>query len=174
MGVVFGLQDKREPEVEPPWLFKVDPGTIAHISVTHLGETVEYENTENGWVIKDGADTPVYMEKWSGTTLLLSGPRSSPDVVGRSVEDLSVYGLEDPQTRVTVTDYAGTRISFNLGDPTPDGQKWYAALAGDARLYTVVAIWCEVVSKLASEPPYPPEEPEDGEAAETEDSSESS
>ena len=37
---------------------------------------------------------------------------------------------------------------------------------GDNRLYTVAAIWCEVISKLAADPPYPPEEPEEAEPEE--------
>ncbi len=174
VGVVFGLQDKRELEEEPPWLFKVDPSSIAHISVTHMDTTVEYEATDDGWVIKDGDDTPVDRDRWSGTPLLLSGPRTSPDVVAHAIEDPAEYGLGEPQTTVVVTDVAGTRVSFLLGDPTPDGEKWYASLAGDDRLYTVAAIWCEVISKLAADPPYPPEEPEEAEPEEAADEEEAS
>ena len=164
--MVFGLQDKRELEEEPPWLFKVDPSSIAHISVTHMDTTVEYEDTGDGWVIKDGDDTPVDRDRWSGTPLLLSGPRTSPDVVAHAIEDPAEYGLGEPQTTVVVTDVAGTRVSFLLGDTTPDGEKWYASLAGDNRLYTVAAIWCEVISNLAADPPYPPEDPEEAEPEE--------
>lgn len=169
VGVVFGLQDKRELEEEPPWLFKIDPTAIAHISVTHMGTTVDYQDTADGWVIKDGDDTPVDNERWPGTPLLLSGPRTAPDVVAHTITDPAEYGLAEPQTEVTVTDVAGTKVSFILGDPTPDGEKWYATLAGDDRLYTVAAIWCEVISNLAIDPPYPPEEPEEGETEMEED-----
>ena len=168
VGVVFGLQDKRELEEEPPWLFKIDPTAIAHISVTHMGTTVDYQDTDDGWVIKDGNDTPVDNERWPGTPLLLSGPRTSPDVVAHEITDPAEYGLAEPQTTVVVTDVAGTQVSFILGNPTPDGGQWYASLAGDNRLYTVAAIWCEVISKLASDPPYPPEEPEEGEGEDQE------
>ena len=145
-------------ETTAPWLYRIDADAIAHISVTHMGKTVEYENTEGGWVIKDGSDTPVYEEQWAGTPLLLSSARST--LVSPNIDDLGAYGLDDPQTTVTLTDGSGARLSYTLGNPTPDGHSWYAALKGDDSLHTLPSIWGELVSRLATAPPYPPATPE--------------
>ena len=145
-------------ETTAPWLYRMDADAIAHISVTHMGKTVEYEKTEGGWVIKDGSDTPVYEELWAGTPLLLSSARST--LVSPNIDDLGAYGLDDPQTAVTLTDGSGARLSYALGDPTPDGHSWYAALKGDDSLHTLPSVWCELVSRLATAPPYPPATPE--------------
>lgn len=168
VAVTASLRTK-ERVPEPPWLFKVDPEDIAKISVTHQDKNVEYAIKEDGWVIKDGQDTPVFLDKWSGTTLLLSGPRSSRAIQDATITDPALYGLDSPQTTVQLIDKSGFPIAFLLGDTTPDGENWYAQLVGSDRLFTVVSVWAEVITKLASEPPYPPTptpEPEEPDTAE--------
>ena len=145
-------------ETTAPWLYRIEADAIVRISVSHMGKTVEYESTEGGWVIKDGSDTPVYEEQWAGTPLLLSSARST--LVSPNIDDLGAYGLAAPQTMVTLTDGSGARLSYTLGDPTPDGHSWYAALNGDDGLHTLPSIWGELVSRLATAPPYPPPTPE--------------
>ena len=161
-GTVWATQALRpkEPKDEPPWLFRMDFDQITHISVTHLDKSMEYAKVRTGdtthWVIKDGNDTPVFVDKWSGTTLLLSGPRTSPAVKDVVITDPADYGLDSPQTKVRIVDKAGVPLTFHLGDVTPDGDNWYAQLIGTDQLFTVVSIWGEVISRLASEPPYAP------------------
>ena len=184
MGTDPGTLTSATPTPDP-WVYDIDADAIAHISVTHMGKTVEYENTQGGWVIKDGSDTPVYGALWAGTPLLLSTGR--PTLVSQNIfGDLPAYGLDHPQTMVTLIDDSGARLSYTLGDPTPDGHSWYAALTvtliddsgvglsyslgepapggngwsaaltGDDSLHTLPSVWCELVSRLAVAPPYPP------------------
>ena len=145
----------KERTPQQPWLFKVNVEDITQISVTHLGQRMEYALQGDDWVIKDGNDTPVFHDKWAGTTLLLSGPRVSRDTE-ITIEDAAKYGLESPQTKVRIVDRSGHPIEFHLGNATPDGRDWYAKLADSDRLFTVADIWGEVISKLATEPPYEP------------------
>ena len=56
-----------------------------------MGKTMGYENTEDGWVIKPGAEIPDYEEKRSGTLLSLSSPRRSLAVP--NIDHLSLFGL---------------------------------------------------------------------------------
>ena len=155
VAVTASLQT-RQLVPQPPWLFKVDPEDITQISITHEGETTKYAYQEDGWVIKDGQDTPVFLDKWSGTTLLLSGPRSSRAIQDATIMDPALYGLESPPTTVSLIDKSNFPITFAMGDPTPDGENRYARLVGSDRLFTVVSIWADVITKLATEPPYPP------------------
>ena len=55
----------------------MDEGSIAHITVAHAGEAAEYGRAPGSvtWMVLGEKDVPVFNQKWSGTTLLLSGPR---------------------------------------------------------------------------------------------------
>jgi hypothetical protein len=155
VAITYGLRDK-EPTEKDPWLFKVGFEDIMGIQVAHAGEQIEFA-TEDGekWVIKDGEDTPVFRERWSGIPFLLSGPRCDR-AVSETIEDPAAYGLDDPQTIVQLTIKGNQTLVFHLGNPTPDGSAWYARLENDDRLCSLAAVWGEVVSGLAVEPPYPP------------------
>ena len=156
VGITYGLRDK-EPEEKDPYLYRVNFQNIQAIQIAHGGEQISFA-TDDGekWVIKDGEDTPVFREKWSGITFLLSGPRCDR-AISEVIDDPAVYGLDDPQTTVQLTDTSGQVLVFHLGDVTPDGNAWYARLEGDDRLCSLAAVWGEVVSELVVSPPYPPD-----------------
>ena len=142
-------------EPKNPWLFKVDIDEIVGISVVYQGQQMSYERQDDQWVIKDGNDTPVFQDKWAGTTLLLSGPRVSR-AVADEIGDASTYGLDPPAARVQLANTSGFPLEFHLGDPTPDEDDWYARLVGSQQLFTVPASWGTVVTRLAIQPPYEP------------------
>ena len=155
-GTVWIVQSQRTSTrtVQLPWLWKVGLEDITNITVTHEGDTVSYGSRGDDWVIEDGNDTPVFMDKWSGMTLILSGPR--PDrILSTTVEDPAKYGLDPPATVVNVTDRSGQTVDFQLGDPTPDGENRYIWMSTGG-LSTIPNIWGEVVAKLVTQPPYPP------------------
>jgi hypothetical protein len=154
VGITYGLRG-REPREQVPWLFKIGFEDIIGIAVTHNQQRMAYELQGEQWVIKDGKDTPVFAEKWAGTPFLLSGPRCDR-AVAEEIDDPAKYGLAPPQTTVEVVVKGGQALVFYLGSPTPDGQNWYVQVEGSARLCTLAAVFAEVVSKLATEPPYPP------------------
>ena len=156
-GSVFITRElsTKEPKKFEPWLFKLDTDDIIAISVDYQGSHMGYARQEEGWVIKDGADTPVFNDKWAGTPLLLSGPRVQRALLEQT-EDLTLYGLDSPQTEVRIETRSGITTELELGDPTPDGSNWYVKLKDTNQLFTLPSIWAEVVSKLAIEPPYAP------------------
>ena len=137
-----------------PHPFNVKESAMARISVTHMGKTVEYQKRGEDWVITDGEDIPVYDPEWQGTPLLLSFPRAT--LVSSTIDNLSSYGLDEPQTRVTIVTDAGVPTSYVFGDLTPDGFSRYVSSDRDDKLYSLDGIWCDVVSALATDPPYPP------------------
>ena len=141
-----------------PWLFKLDDNSIVHIQVSHAGRTVDYDRKPGGttWFIQEnGEETQVFQEKWSGTTLLLSGPQVNR-IVTSSFDNPASYGLEPPETVVKVTERSGLVYEFHMGSTTPDEGNQYTYLVGDPTLFTVPQIWAQVVNNLADEPPYPP------------------
>ena len=155
--LVFQFTRAEESPPDPPWLYKVDDSSIVHIEATYNGETVNYNKRPGGttWYIQeDGQEIPVLNEKWSGTPLLLSGPRVNR-VLSQTVDNPAVYGLDPPKSIIKVTERSGLSYEFRMGDPTPDGENQYAHLVGDPQLFTVPQIWAEVINRLVTEPPYP-------------------
>ena len=54
----------RDPENRQPWMYKITPEDIVRISISHADKETAYESTgDHQWVIKDGNDTPVAMDK---------------------------------------------------------------------------------------------------------------
>ena len=138
-----------------PWLYRMDDSTLANISVTYQGQTVEYSKKPGtfDWYIQGPQGTLVFQDLWGGKPLLLSGPRVSRSVSDK-LDDPANFGLEPPETRVVITDRSGNTIEFHLGDPTPDAIDQYARLVGDDGLFTVPIVWGEVVNLLVTKPPY--------------------
>ena len=154
--LIFQFTRTAERTPDQPWLFKVDDNSIVHIEVSYDGQTVNYDKKPGGttWYIQDSdQETPVFLEKWSGTPLLLSGPRVNR-VLSQTIENPAAYGLDPPRTIIKVTQRSGLIYEFHMGDPTPDGENQYAYLVGNPQLFTVPQIWAQVINRLAAEPPY--------------------
>ena len=138
-----------------PWLYRIDDSSLANISVSYQGQTVEYSKKTGtfDWYIQGPQGTLVFQDRWGGTPLLLSGPRVSREVSER-LDDPANFGLDPPQTRVVIIDRRGNTIEFHLGDATPDTVDQYARLVGDAGLFTVPIAWGDVINRLVTEPPF--------------------
>ncbi len=162
----FQFNQKSERTPDQPWMYRVDDNSIVHIEVSNEGKTVNYDKKPGGtqWYIQDeNGETKVFQEKWSGTPLLLSGPRVNR-VLADEIDNPAEYGLDPPKSVIKVTERSGRMYEFHMGDPTPDGENQYAFLVGDTKLFTVPQIWAEVINRLALEPPYPPAEGEEMDA----------
>lgn len=154
--LVVRFTGPRDSTPDEPWLFRLDDGAIAYIVATHKDKTVNYEKKLGSlqWFILEDPELPVNFEKWSGTPLLLSGPRVNR-VLSETIDDPVSYGLDPPVTSVTVTERNGQGFEFHMGIPTPDETNTYARLVGFPQLFTVPTAWSDVISNLASKPPYP-------------------
>jgi hypothetical protein len=154
--LVFQFRDSDSSRDNLPWLYRIDDGDIVHIEVTNKGQTAKYDRRpgSNKWLIQgEDREYPVFLDKWSGTPLLLSGPKVDR-VLADSVENLSSFGLDPPESIVKVTERSGVTYEFHMGITTPDNENQYTMLVGDPQLFTVTEIWAQVINKLALEPPY--------------------
>ena len=149
------IVSRGEVKEDEPWLWSIEEGDITYIQVTHGGRAVEYARDSGSyqWMILGDPDYPVFQDKWGGTPLLLSGPKVNRGLK-ETIEQPSEYGLDPPETVVRLADYAGNTVEFHMGIPTPDGANQYARLVGDEALYTLPAVWAQVVNRLALDPPY--------------------
>ena len=138
----------------PPWFYTVSTTDINEITIRTGAAEETFVNTVDGWVIEGPQRLPVDLSRWSGVTLLLSGPRTQR-VLHESVDDLSLYGLDDPQVTIDVTLVGDRKVRAFLGDTTPDAGSHYVMQEGDPRLYTIDASWGRVLGSLAVVPPRP-------------------
>ena len=148
----FGPTERRQEE---PWLYHMDEDRIVRIEVQYAGQSVLYSRDPGStrWYIRGEPDIPVFLEKWSGTTLLLSGPRVDRTLTD-IIDDPSKYGLDPPESVVKVSNRSEQTFEFHMGATTPDEDNQYVQLVGDPTLFTVPAIWAQVINRLATEPPY--------------------
>ena len=153
--LVIWLTGSEEARPQSPWLYSIDENSIAHITITHQGKTVDYYRKPGtlDWYIQGDPEVRVFQGLWGGKVLLFGGPKVNREVT-TELKDPANFGLMPPQTRVMVTDSWGNTIEFHLGDPTPDTKEQYVRLAGDSGLFTVTIDWAEVVNRLVTEPPY--------------------
>ena len=61
------------------------------------------------------------------------------NIVEEEPQELSVYGLDNSLFRTTLTDAAGRKAEYILGDITPSRDSYYIMEEGDPRVYTVSA-----------------------------------
>lgn len=148
----FGPTERRQEE---PWLYHMDEDRIVRIEVQHAGQSALYSRDPGStrWYIRGETDIPVFIEKWSGTPLLLSGPRVDRTLT-EIIDDAAKYGLDPPESVVKVSNRAEQTFEFHMGSTTPDEDNQYVRLVGSPTLFTVPAIWAEVINRLATEPPY--------------------
>ena len=117
----------------------MDDNSLVNILVTYEGETIEYQKREGGvrwFIIEEDRERQVYQDKWSGTPLLLSGPRVNRTLADE-MEDPAQYGLDPPITVVRLTERTGRQYEAHLGLETPDGLNQYARLVGSPKLFSV-------------------------------------
>lgn len=154
--LVVRLTSSGPKNIDEPWMYRIDENVLINIKVSSGDNTVEYSRDPAGttWYIQEEREVPVFLEKWSGTPLLLSGPRVNR-VLAETIDAPASYGLDPPETSVTVVQRGGESFEFHMGFKTPDEKNQYARLVGNPRLFTVPQIWGFVITRLALEPPYP-------------------
>ena len=156
--LVLRFTDSPERGTSSPWLYRIDEGDIVALEMAYQGEKIAFFRSPASldWYIAGepgvSPDIPVFQQRWGGTPLLLSGPRVTRPL-SAIIDDPVEFGLEPPETAVTVFDRYGNTIEFHLGIPTPDNENQYARLVGDDALFTVPIEWARVVNRLALDPP---------------------
>ena len=60
-------------------------------------------------------------------------------LVDEEPEDISVYGLDEPSSRLVVTDSAGQKVEYILGNLTPSRMSYYIMQEGDPAVYSIAS-----------------------------------
>ena len=149
----FGQEERTE---QPPFFFTLSPDDLRHIHISS-GENAtawHYREDNRRWYFDDQKDVPTSLYRWGGITQLLGGPRSQRELK-KTIDNPSLYGLDDPLLSITVRLRDDRELTVTMGNLTPDGGAHYARQTGYDELYTVDYSWGEVMLRLVEEPPYP-------------------
>jgi len=149
--LIFELQRQPTKEPEPPFFYDVQPDAIARVSITYRGVEQVFIRKSGAWLFEASGD-PVNMERWSGMTLLLSGPRAAR-VLRPEFDNPAEYGLDPPETAISLTLEGGQPVAILVGHKTPDSLSNYAQVIGFPQLLLVSSSWGDVINRLVSEPP---------------------
>ena len=156
--VTFIVTDQSIDRVSggPPFFYTIPETDIVRLDIDSptgvMGFELDEEN--NYWIFAGDETMPVDRQRWNGITTLLGGPRSQRELES-SFGDPSLYGLETPDTSVTIGLKDGSFVRLFLGDETPDRSGNYAQIEGFPQLVLVSSAWGEVLNRLIADPPIP-------------------
>ncbi|MBN4064900.1 DUF4340 domain-containing protein [Dehalococcoides mccartyi] len=158
IGVTWFITNPTEEIIEnqPPFFYTLSPTDIRNISIDTGQDKLSWTLREqvNRWYFDNLNDIPADLFRWGGITQLLGGPRTQR-VLSQSIDDIALYGLDDPSAIFEVTLRDGSSVKLLLGNRTPDGENNYARIESFPQLVLVDASWGTVLERLVTEPPYP-------------------
>jgi hypothetical protein len=169
LGVAFVfLRPKPESlPVEPSkaylWNFDMMELQRIGISLPKEGKNQAWVKHEDRYFYFDEPNGPkVDMARWGGgIPLLLSGPAAARIIAEHAtVQQLELYGLDEPGMQIDLILDNGDTIQIELGDSTPNGQAYYIRRADSHAVYTIDYTWHDVMERLVLDPPYPDVEEE--------------
>lgn len=121
-----------ETETETVTVYSADAEAVTALSWTCGEETITLEKEGEEWVYPEDEAFPVNDETIEGLTEVLTEIQAERTL--ESPEDLSEYGLEDPQYTIEVSD--GSDTTLKIGDETSLGGQYYLS-TGDGNVYIV-------------------------------------
>jgi hypothetical protein len=133
-----------------PKLLELKQDDITRIEIVRSGtETTRVEKGAGGvWRIT--SPEPLPGDKDAISSLVSSAASVNADkVVEEKPEDLAIFGLKEPRTRVVITLKDGKTRTLLLGDDAPVGGGGYAQVDGDPKVYLLTSWVKGGLDKLA-------------------------
>ncbi|MEW6185408.1 MAG: DUF4340 domain-containing protein [Thermodesulfobacteriota bacterium] len=147
------LEEKR-PQL---WSLKEDQIEGLQIDLPQEKRSVAFFLGKNEkWYFKDQPEKEVERQRWGGVPTLVSGPKAKR-MIAETSGDLRPFGLNPPYMIVTL----GIRnqkvpLIIQFGNQTPQGDQYYVKIKGQPAIYIMPKEYCDVLMRLAQDPPYPP------------------
>jgi hypothetical protein len=146
-GVLYWSQHRKPPEdtsaISPttaPVILKVDPADITQLVIKQKqSDPVTLEKAEAGkWQITAPKPYPADQETVASLLSTLSAVNADR-LVEEKAADPKPYGLDPPAVELDITGKNHITHQLLMGDDTPAGGDAYAALAGDAKVFTIAS-----------------------------------
>ena len=136
--VVFFFLPRNEDNslIRPKALYALNTDDIESIEVQNEDAHFTFL-FQDGGVTLEGYEDRYYDSTETNTVLRLSRQLQAYDTIESNVEDLSIYGLNDPQAKATVTNTEGKKMTVLVGDMMPSNTAYYVMIEGDDTVYGV-------------------------------------
>jgi hypothetical protein len=130
--------DRPDPDA-PPKIVEIPADQIRQIDIAHKGETTSLTRSDEGnYALVAPQALRADQDAASSLVTTLSS-LASDRVVDEKPEDISVYGLDSPNTVVTVTKKDGSTVKLLIGDETPTGSYAFCKREDDPRVFTLAS-----------------------------------
>ncbi|MCU6736880.1 DUF4340 domain-containing protein [Diplocloster agilis] len=123
-------------------IVSMDSDHVDHISYLHDGQTLSFhkkseDDTEN-WYYDGDESIPINKNTLDS---MVSGMTSleGTSTVAEDDQNYEEYGLDQPSNQITLQDTDGTKITVLIGDTNSITGEYYAAVQGEAGVYTVAS-----------------------------------
>jgi hypothetical protein len=123
----------------PPKLIDIPEDQLQKIEIRKKdGETTVLERKAGKWEITAPKPLPVDQDSMNSMVSTLA-TLASDHLIEEKAADLSSFGLAKPPLEVVVTQKDGKSKEVLIGDETPTGYGYFAALRGDPRVFTIAS-----------------------------------
>ena len=165
----FFLTPDEPPPFTPeprPLVWDVDMNDLQQIviSLPTQGKSEAFvKHADRLWYFDEPDGPRVDPNRWGGgIPLILSGPEADRFIEANTTEErLAAFGFKpQPVMAIVLTMSNGSTMEIEVGISTLGDVARYVRLANSSKVYTVDALWHDVLARLVTEPPYPPPEEE--------------
>tara|TARA_B100000315_G_scaffold244791_1_gene269923 strand:- start:147 stop:752 length:606 start_codon:yes stop_codon:yes gene_type:complete len=165
LGGYFYFSNRPEPAPPPEtqlfvWLVEMEEIQHIEIQLPHEDKSQAFikieEEDKFPWYFDNLQRSEVDTQRWGGgIPLLLSGPGANRAITENATEEeLTKFGLTQPQMKITLTMENGDTVYINVGDSTPDGRNFFVQAPDTNDVATVDILWYKEIERLVKEPPY--------------------
>lgn len=126
-------KEAKKTESEKIQITDIDKNDIAGLSYTDGSSTMNFIKDDGTWKVKDNGDFPLsqsQVEAMVTSAGQLTAVRKLSDA-----DNISDYGLDQPQYTVTLKDSDGKETKLLIGDTT--GEDYYVMAEGKDTVYTI-------------------------------------
>ena len=138
-------EKKEEEEAENDVVISFEEDNIKNLSFLISEKRVSFTRNEDGWVYDDDEQFPVDDDQMKVLTDALAEVTANRTLT--DVEDLSSYGLDEPEDVIQVTDQEDNVTEITVGDTNESTGDCYISLNDDSQtVYTVTGDLATVFS----------------------------
>lgn len=153
LAVNYFVQDQEDTDISDTQsieIFKVERDQIVQVSANVKGEEFTFVKDGDNWMLKDRPDVKL---KNSTVSLFVSefASVSGEQKIADSADDLSIYGLAQPQGFYTVDLADGTQKQFSVGNSDPISGSYYFKMGDDPAVYTIYSTKADTLLKPLSD-----------------------
>lgn len=146
-GCIILLNSPKETyEVNQMRLFGISSDQIKSINIDTPDSDIEIYRGDDGFLHFEGTDEPVDQGR-AESIITFAAYMYVTKEVEKDAEDLSKYGLNPPESVVTVTLNDGTQYVINYGALSTDKTARYLTLNGERTVYTQGEISSQIILK---------------------------